>query len=300
MEKQLSQYHAGSSESMTFQVSRRDFLKIAGITTTLAAMPTAISAILASAGTHGRMLHLTDLYERPALDAKIAGQYLPDSIQPILAYRDGWVRLRHGFAPETNIQPMLTARTTRVDRIPAVVEVIAPYAAVRRWCAADAPLVARPGHGAVLEAVSALDDRYGDRWLQVALSEASNGWIQAQQVQPVEPIPASRQAYHARIENHRLTLLSENHDIAQFALACPPDIPTGEHRVIQRIPAFHRADYSGIPWRLETNRGLVVHGAYWHNQFACRNSESMTAELSVIAARSVYMLLSEGSSIFVG
>ena len=281
---------------MTFDVSRRDFLKLAGITTTLASLPSGISLALASEARYGRVLHLTDLYKHPDSNAKIIGRYLPDSIQPILDYQDGWVRMLDGFASETAIQPMLTASTMPVDRIPTWLEVIAPYAAVRRWCAADAPLMARMGHGAVIEAVAALDDRHGDMWFQVALDGNASGWIQAQQLQPAAIHP-SRQVHHARIENQSLILLNGEHEIACFALAYPPDMSAGEHHIIQRTPGFHRSDYSGIPWRLETNRGLILHGAYWHNQFACQHTSSMSIELSVIAAKTVYALLPEGSFI---
>jgi len=144
----------------------------------------------------------------------------------------------------------------------------------------------------VIEAVAALDDRHGDVWLQT-----SSGWIQAQQVQPAL-IPSSHQTHHARIENQSLVVMNGEDEIARFALACPARMPAGEHRITQRTPGFDRADYSGIPWRLESNRGLILHGAYWHNQFACEHTGT-SIEMSVIAAKSVYALLPEGSIITV-
>ncbi len=64
------------------------------------------------------------------------------------------------------------------------IEVVAPVAAVRQWCAPDAPLVTRIGHGGIVRVIDRLP---GDTlWYGIA-SETGDllGWSQAAHWKPV-------------------------------------------------------------------------------------------------------------------
>ncbi|MBZ0308410.1 MAG: hypothetical protein K8I82_20260, partial [Anaerolineae bacterium] len=181
-------------------ISRREFLKIAGVT--------AASTQLVSLGfalekpQHGRLLSLTTAHLRPYDNARTTAQLLPDSVHEILDHERGFVRLAAGFVPESQIQPMLEAHFLQPDSLPASIEVIAPYAAVRQFCTAEAPLLARPGHGAVLEAVKGLPDQHNAfGWYQVDLGNGLLGWVQSTQVQQIIETRTLSQT-HAVIESH--------------------------------------------------------------------------------------------------
>lgn len=275
-------------------ISRRDFLKIAGVTaasTSLASL--GFPNVIATMPQRGRMLRGSPARVAPYDHAKLAANLLSDSVHEILDIERGFVRLPSGYVPEKTIQPMLEAHSLLPENLPAHVEVIAPYAAVRKYGAADAPLVARPGHGAVLEALKALPDQHGGfNWYQVDLGGFS-GWVQAHQIQQVIETQTSSAA-HAVIKNHEMAVCQGEREIAHFALACPVNLPAGTHQIIRRHSCLHTSAFKGIPWVLETNRGLQLGGVYWHNQFAC-TSQSSQIELSVLAAKAVFGLLPEGS-----
>ncbi|MCL4879732.1 MAG: twin-arginine translocation signal domain-containing protein [Anaerolineae bacterium] len=276
-------------------ISRRDFLKIAGVTsasTSLAAL--GFPNIIAAMPQQGRMLGGFPARVAPYDHAELAANLLPDSVHEILDIQRGFVRLPSGYVPEKAIQPMLEAHFLLPENLPAPVEVIAPYAAVRKYGAADAPLVARPGHGAVLEALKALPDQHGlFDWYQVDLGKGLSGWVQANQIQQVIETKTSSAA-HAVIKNHEMAVWRGERELARFALACPVNLPAGTHQIIRRHSCLHTSVFKGIPWVLETNRGLQLGGVYWHNQFAC-TSQSSQIELSVLAAKTVFGLLPEGS-----
>lgn len=269
-------------------ISRRDFLKIAGVTA-LSTQFTSWGFSIASAEMplQGRILRSLP-----------QDGLLPDSVHEILDYQDGWVQLAAGKAQENVIQPMFTAHHRLPVELPAYVEVTAPYAALRGYCTADAPLVARPGHGAVFKAVKKLLDQHGQfDWYQVELGNQQTAWVQGKHIQAFRmdaPIPET----YGIIEHHSLRIFREDAEIARFSLACPSDLPTGVHEIIRRDVYGHTLNHAGVPYILETHRGVKLGGVYWHNQFGC-TSQSAQIELSVLAAKSVFALLGEGSTVTV-
>ena len=117
------------------------------------------------------------LRSRPFQKASEGSALLPDSVHQIEAIRDGWVHLSSGYVPETAVQPMLNPHGILVDTLPAWVEVIAPYAALRAYAAANAPLIARSDHGSVFYASKRIADQHGKTWLQVEYGNQT-GWVQ--------------------------------------------------------------------------------------------------------------------------
>jgi hypothetical protein len=267
-------------------INRRDFLKIGGVVLVGSGLVNPAFKVLAeeSVAAQGRILTRTVLRSSPQAGAQVTHMMMPDSVQPMLAYQNGWVRLPGGFVAERDIQPMLDANNQPVDELPVWVEVIAPYAALRQWTQSEAPLISRLGHGAVLRAEARLDDAAGRAWLR-----ADGGWLQMVHVQPVQIRDSGSRlsAVIDRAENY-LLLEHRGREVARFAIARPESLVPGEYRIETRSP--------GKLWRLETNGDFSLNGTTNHNHFA-RITSGENVELSVIAAKTIYPALPEGSKI---
>ncbi len=142
-------------------LSRRSFLQLVGASLAATALrPT--SSLLAAANTEaylGRAFSALPIYTtRNATAAPIAHLW-PDSVATILDRDDDWYQIAGGWVRRAGLQPMLpyAADTYRfVQAAPFWAEVAAPVAPVRAYCAADAPLVTRIGHGGVSQVIDTL------------------------------------------------------------------------------------------------------------------------------------------------
>lgn len=274
-------------------IKRRDFLKIGGVVlaTTGLAHPAIKSLAAASVAARGRVLTKTALREFPHDEGQAIKTLMPDSVQTILGYQEGWIQLAEGFVAEQHIQPMLDTNHQPVGKLPAWAEVIAPFAAVRQWMQTEAPLMTRLGHGAVLHIDARLDDAQGREWLRVDVGTDLPGWVQAEHMQPVQ-LKHARAGLTAMIDRAENTLLLEHRgrEVARFAIACPEWLVPGEYRIETRRPGHH------FPWELVTDGGFSLRGTTGHNHFA-RITNGEHVELSVIAAKTVYAALPDGAKL---
>ena len=274
-------------------IKRRDFLKISGVVlaTTGLAHPTIKSLAAESVTARGRVLTKTPLRDSPGDDGQSIKVLMPDSVQAILGYQDGWIQVSDGYVAEQYIQPMLDANHQPVEKLPAWAEVIAPYAAVRQWMQTEAPLMTRLGHGAVLQVDARLDDASGREWLRVDLNADLPGWVQAEHMQPVQ-VKKTRVGLTATLDRAENVLLLEHRgrEAARFAIARPERLSPGEYRIETRRPGRH------FPWELVTDGGFSLHGTTTHNHFA-RIADGENVELSVIAAKTIYAALPDGAKL---
>src|SRR5215207_6462254 len=116
-------------------MNRREFLKLAGITFAASTLDLTFPASGADSLISDRVRILNPITVRalPFQHAAEGVSLLPDSVHRIEAIRDGWVCLPTGYVPETVVQPMLNPHGISLDALPAWVEVIAPYAALRAY-----------------------------------------------------------------------------------------------------------------------------------------------------------------------
>lgn len=272
-------------------MKRRDFLKVAGVSALALTLPGgALMAESSSTAYYGRILTLSPLYAQPK--GQVISQALPDSVYQLLAYRDSWVRLRDGWVPETHIQPMIPHNSKHLEPLPAWAEVSAPYAALRRYADASAPLIERLGHGTVIQVKQSLSDRQGKLWLRAELSGIAEGWVQAEHLQATPQKPFS--AYcEAHLQGHRLSLQSGEDHLGQFMVASPGDSGRGIHRIRAKLPSEN-----GKSWVLLTHRGLRLHGVTTHNTFL-RESQSGYIETSLVGARLLFALLPIGAPLII-
>src|SRR5258708_10620222 len=138
-------------------LSRREFLKRTG--TAAFAAPVALksmselvmapSTLRSTVESVGRAFDLTSVYAQPQPDSQIVAQLAPDSVNTIAEISEDqrWYRVAQGWVPHDALQPILPYQYPAIH--PATpgfwAEVVAPVSAVRQWCAACAPVVARLG-----------------------------------------------------------------------------------------------------------------------------------------------------------
>ena len=277
-------------------ISRRAFLKALGISAAATAAPwTAIHAL--GMGTTAE--RSTSLWGRALETAAVTDGWgrtvrvmLPDAVTPLTPLAAGMVKLADGYAARRAFQPMARMTEWATPSEAGWVEVAAPYAALRAWCAADAPLVARPGWGGVLYAgdLLAVD---GVAWLGLGAREGEViGWSPAAAWTPADTAvqPGSSVTLVIEREQRRLRVLRGGAVLWEADAALPAELPAGEFPLAGRNPVDW-ATQTGAPWALDFGAWRIC-GAYWHNCFGTDDDywPAQAVELPVAAARALYLL----------
>lgn len=257
---------------MTDHLSRRTFLQFTSLS--LIGLQTGWS-IHTEAPMIARALTVVPVHRQPNTSASVIETLWPNSVYQVVP-SGNWLQVRDGFAPVTAFQPMMPPDPKAlITTLPTWVEVTAPYVAIRKYCAGDAPLVEQVGHGGVLFADQALDD-----WLHV-----DAGWIQAQHVQSANPVavhhPATRPLL--TIRNGHLEAY-EDEQLVLRSICCHPDHLPHIDDIISQTPGTANDQHLGVPWAIN-GKWVTIHGVYWHNDF---RGATDTIELPVIAARTLY------------
>ncbi|NDJ59735.1 MAG: L,D-transpeptidase [Chloroflexi bacterium] len=263
----------------------------------------------------GRALFPTAVYQRPAADASILRKVLPDTVIPLAAATDSlWYRTTDGFIPRESVQPMLLTAGGPMGQpaAPFWAEVTGPVAAVRAWCAPDAPLITRIGHGGVAQMIDYLP---GDApvvgWYGVAAPglTASDGsvlgWTQSAPWAPTEVDVRAETISRLVIDRAARQITAYDRDQVRLrtAFASGGALPAGVYSVVRRAPGGVAADaaatYHGAAWPLIFDDArLSVAGAYWHNRFG---SEAVGPAIQVApaAARWLYRWIAEETPIHI-
>lgn len=272
------------------QFSRRQFLHLAGVTLLAAHLPgfAALAEAAASAPAvavqQGRTLLPASVHARPSADAAVVGRLWPDSIVPLADASAGWYRTAGGFVERGAVQPVARRSPTEAAPAPAPpfwAEVAGPVAAVRRWCAADAPLVARIGHGGTAQVVAAPPPGAagGPPWYGLADGAgALLGWTQTAQWRPVRP-EAEGEGAALRLEiarrDSQLTVFVGERPALRAPVAAGARLEPGRYplrRARVAGPPLALVEYGdgalyGAPWQLDLGGQYWLTGAYWHNRF---------------------------------
>ena len=249
---------------MTF--SRRHFLSLMGIS--IAAWPLRSITFGIEPNQHlfGRALEATPVYAPGHTAADPVTMLWPDSIVPIHG-RDGhWYRLDEGFAHVHHLQPIETFSAAPVVVTPSSWAVVAGGAAVvRAWCAADAPALARIGHGGVAHVDDWLPGP-GGGWYHVTLADGRGGWTGAANWRPVAVDVEPLEGLPLRLERHMLRATIDSAPAFETLVSRGAQIRPGRYALTRDVPATHLGAYHGIPWALRFGQHQLA-GAYWHNQF---------------------------------
>ena len=161
------------------QVSRRQFLQLAGITVLGHSVGFEITDPLESY--YGRALEAAPVFRQPRPDAAQVTSLWPDSVVAITPAKGPWYHASEGYVPWAYLQPIRHQPSYPVQRPPSLpfwAEVRAPVAVIRQWCAPEAPLVTRIGYGGVMHVVDYLPG--ATDWFGVANADGTfTGWSQA-------------------------------------------------------------------------------------------------------------------------
>lgn len=299
------------AESMSQPYSRRQFLQLVGVTllaNQLKLPPLFDLPSHSPSAVCGRALSVVPVYSGQS----VVGQLWPDSVIPILGLEGDWFRVAEGYVRRVSLQPMQPYEPAEDVPLPESAfwaEVAGPVAAIRRWCAADAPLATRIGHGGVARVIDALpDERTGKVWYGVA-AEAGDllGWTQAVHWRPAQAQvqTAPDRAVHIDLSTQRLMAWDGDQPVLRALISTSPSLPPGNYAVTGRQTGgfrFHSPEHPnafyGLPWAVffGNNRALV--GVYWHNQFGAP-VPGPAVQLTPLLARWLYGWLGDEGRVIV-
>jgi hypothetical protein len=295
-------------------LTRRQFLKRTGLLGAALTAPVtastpakAVTTVpVAEFETTARAFSLSPVYAERDPDSAVIGQLAPDSVHSVVRAGD-WYQVEHGYVPRSAMQPIVPySRPVLMESPGFWAELIAPVSAIRKWCAAHAPIVARLGFGAVVYVVDRLVDDAGQVWYGLAAEgdSALVGWSAGLQFRFTSP-PSQEgerrsplQLIRIDARNSVLSLYAGKRVIGEIEIHSP--VMVGAKTTLQAVQPgavidMHR-DISmplGLPWLMQLGTGQRVHGAFWHNRFGSVNhaNESSAVELPPLTARYLYGLV---------
>jgi hypothetical protein len=273
--------------------SRREFLKRSGVLAGIAGIQLD-SAAPPSDRLAGRALALADVHARPDSASPVLSQLSPDRVVPIdgISRDTHWYQIQDSFVRREALQPIQPYN--RPDLVAEIgsgfwAEVAAPISPIREWCAAAAPILARPAFGAVVYAMDRIVDDFGRAWYGITDSPGSRlvGWATALHYAPwiresTGTVPSPRIV----IENGELVVFDGERIVGRAAMY-GPRLPRTETVIRAIRPGAALDSHCGVPWLIELANGRRIHGAYWHNRFGSI-SDGSDFELGTFAARWLY------------
>lgn len=259
-------------------VSRRTFLKGLGIALASTSLRPAFAFLpeAPSIGSQGRALTTLSVYDYRHINAPIVRHLWPDSL---ISWHDSdqdWYQVEGGYVRREQVQPMapcVQADCQFRSEYSFWAEVAGPVASVREFCAANAPLVTRIGHGGVMRVVDGLP---GEPYGWYGITDASGlffGWTQATQWRPVEAeltIATERLLVIDR-RARSLAAYEDGQPLLQAAYAAGSELRAGTYSAEPVAPGgghwYGENVYHGLPWQLRLSDDHLIAGAYWHNRF---------------------------------
>jgi len=285
-------------------ISRRQFLSLAGVTLLGSASKSVLGNDVGIPEYYGRALRVLSVHDAPHLQAPVVQYLWPDSALQLLEWNGEWLRIPEGFVEQALVQPMLPYKPQvgfTQPNLPQWLEVAAPIAPVHAWCAANAPLVTRIGHGGVLKAVDALPTG----WYAVESCENKLlGWTQAIFWQPIpeDSLDFPNAHFEISLSKHSLDVFDENRQVLSTPVATGQGLESGVYLVKQRQfgglqQVIEGKTMHGVPWRIVFGDYQIT-GAYWHNTFG-RFIDGKDVQVSPLIGRWLYRQMQEGSTIVV-
>lgn len=244
--------------------SRRQFLHFTGI----ALLGHAVGFDIPDAPHYGRAFAATPVYQAP--NGSVIGQLWPDSITSLIAANNNWYQVAQGYVRRADMQPIgydPSAPLAPHIQTNKLAVVTAPSASIREWCAADAPLITRIGHGGVMRVVDYLPG--SPNWYGIANSIGERiGWSQASHWHAASAEARTTYPLDLVIQQRTMTIFHGGSEIARTRIATnAAALPNGEFEIRRGLPGSEYAGYHGAPWQLEWANQQILSGVYWHNRF---------------------------------
>jgi hypothetical protein len=287
---------------MTFSLlSRRDFLRLAGISLIAAQMPLPAFST-AQKSMYARAFSAVAIQSAPTVESALVRHLWPNTILEVEGIESGWYRLADGFVPVESLQPMqpfFPDGTQPVLETGMPITVSGPVAALRQWCAADAPLVTHIGHGGTAYVADYLPDIYSG-WY--AISDADHsllGWSQSSfwSSMTETEIPLQANQVVVNRQTNQISVYVGDRLLLQSACSVGDLVDKGAYPLTGRQFASRQGSRYGIPYAFRAD-GLSMYGVYWHNRFST-NHPGTAVELPVLTAATLYNILDEKSHILV-
>lgn len=242
-------------------ISRRNFLKAAGIALFSAHIPGFISEPDAP------VPQFDPLYGR-VLEG--GSGFWTDSIIPIVEILPDGYQTPHGFIEKPRLQPMIkpAAYASHAATPPFTAEVIGATAVLRGYCSGEVP-VRSIGHGGLVKVVDRLNYD-GVDWYGVVLRENERVfWTPSAPLAPIESIPTIRDlSLQIDRAGFTLTAVRDNQPLFSVPIAVNDSLPSGEYSLSQQRLIWETRIYRRLaPFVTTFGDQLHVYGAYWHNRF---------------------------------
>ena len=270
---------------MMTMLSRRAFLKVSGLVLSTSFFQQAIKTL--PFARQVRVISPSAIYQSRSVQSVIQRRVWPDEVLPVQrVINDDWLQSSVGFVPMTAIQPMLKpVPSLQIHRLEqaAWVEVVAPYAALRQYANAQAPLQKRLQHGAVILVDYGLYNDDGYLWLR-----ADDGWVQATHLQYLPKIKPHRGRDYVLRLNHvqqQIEIVQNQHIHAKIDANLPLKLP---NRL--EIVDMHPCRASAKLWHIQCTHDWEIFGQSLHKDSAAalREDNAQRVVLSSIAARWLY------------
>ena len=295
-----------AKDSGSKKVSRREFLKLGGISLAGIWMP-AMNLASNEPTYQGRVcVEKTDIYLKPSFSEKKDKSLWRDTVFPIIEATAGvgepihnriWYKLNDGYVHSGDIQPVRTLINQVTSQIPEVGilgEVSVPFTDAYWAPKKDTPIAYRFYYATTHWVIALEQDETGNYWYKIADDKwdifyyvpATHIRIfpneELTPISPELPIDAKRvevwtkeQAVIA-YEWDRPVFMTRTATGAKFSngdFSTPP----GRHITAHKRPYRHMAagnlayngyDLPGVPWVIYiTESGISFHGTYWHNNY---------------------------------
>lgn len=260
--------------------SRRTFLKLTGsmLISTILRPALAFTTDVPAVSGWGRALTALPIFHSQEPKSAVVGYLWPDSIISMDYINENWYAVTGGYVQRELIQPIAHGQPEeqvfQYD-FPHWAEVAGPVASVRAFCAADAPLVTRIGHGGVARVVDGLPGE-PNGWYQIADDRGTVlGWTQAALWRPVDiqPEPAIQDERHIVIDRLNSTIVAYQAGIPvlKAGYSAGKELPEGTYQAVTGTVGGGRwsgdTTYHGLPWQIRLSDDHDISGVYWHNRF---------------------------------
>jgi len=278
-------------------ISRRDFLKAAGITVIAAHVPSWLTNVNPTAAPtfdvlYGRVL-------RPLKQVWV------DSIISITDIHADAFQTAHGWIDRSWVQPMLTPPVyhTAVYDPPFAAEVTGTVATMHRYCSPDAiiehPRRVRIGHGGVLRVIDRLEYD-GIAWYGVQQADDTQVyWTQSPPLALLIPPPTVPDlSIHVSRDDFRLTAFQRDRALFSVLLAAGESLPAGQFSVTEHLLGKRFLDQFEASTLLTFGDDLHIGGAYWHNRFG-ENTPGHAIQLPPYVAKWLYGAASIGTPVMI-
>ncbi len=291
----------------TNPISRREFLKLGGLSLLGLAMAPFEQATSLAANQQGRVIyeHIT-VYNRPSFSGEVVRQSWVDSVFPILeatigdeepAHNTVWYRIQEGYVHSGGVQPVKTILNQPNWEIPdfgQLAEVTVPYTDAYWEVDVHHEVAYRFYYETTHWVLGLVYGKDGtplyqildDKWNLIYYVPARHlRLIPASEVSTLSPdVPPEEKRLEVDTANQVVIAYEYDRPVFITKAATGAEFsngqfytPAGRHYTNHKMPSRHMSagnlahngfDLPGIPWVCYINeRGVAFHGTYWHNDF---------------------------------